>query len=66
MMFCGMSSGIFGPNGDIFTTGAGEVSDDRVEFRPPTLIENTMMTWEVVAIDEASAELLHLRGGVFS
>ena len=47
---------IFGPNGDIFTTGAGEVSADRVEFRPPTLIENTMMTWEVVAIDEASAE----------
>ncbi|MEE2757405.1 MAG: PKD domain-containing protein [Myxococcota bacterium] len=47
---------IYGPNGEIFTTGAGEPIDGEIHFRTPALIENTTMTWDVVAIDEASAE----------
>ncbi|MBV71857.1 MAG: hypothetical protein CMH52_11050 [Myxococcales bacterium] len=47
---------IYGPNGEIFTTGAGEPVDGEIHFRTPALIENTTMTWDVVAIDEASAE----------
>jgi hypothetical protein len=47
---------VYGPTGDIFTTGQGQFVDGEIHFQTSALVENTTMTWDVVVIDEVSAE----------
>jgi len=47
---------IYESDGEIRTSGEGQVNGMEIHFETPPLIENSTMRWDVVAIDEVSAE----------
>ena len=56
---------VYGPTGAIFTTGEGQIIDGEAQFQTSALVENTTMSWDLVVIDEVSAESIAIEPWTF-